>query len=133
MSEAPLIAVVDDDVAVANSIIALLKSDGFHARMFTSAEAFLGDTGNSDYCCLIVDWLLPGMSGAALCRRMIGKAPIIFMTGAYLESRRVSAVAGGEVEFLSKPFDPEQLLATIARVCGELEVVPDLALGAGEF
>ncbi|WP_423823057.1 response regulator [Salinisphaera sp. SPP-AMP-43] len=115
-----LIAVIDDDTAFAMSMAALLNSDGFEATLFDSAESFLADETERSYCCLLIDWMLPGMRGTALCRHLAAQAghpPMILMSGARIDAEVRRNQLAPEVEFMEKPFDPDWLLTEVAQRC----------------
>lgn len=109
------IAIVDDDPAFAMSTAALLRNDGFAVALFQSAEDFL-DGEKRNYSCAMVDWMLPGMSGASLCHHLAERQSLILMSGAKSEDEAFQAGLGEEVLFFEKPFDPERLLAELARL-----------------
>ena len=105
------VAIVDDDAGLRAAIEALLNSNGFRARSFPSAEAFLQCVGGAEVGCLILDYRLPGMSGLELQRELQaqGRAiPIIFAT-ADNEAFRLLQSEAGALAVLRKPFDPEEL------------------------
>jgi two-component system, LuxR family, response regulator FixJ len=105
------VAIVDDDAGLRAAIEALLNSNGFRARSFPSAEAFLQSAGGAEVGCLILDYRLPGMSGLELQRELQaqGRAiPIIFAT-ADNEAFRLLQSEAGALAVLRKPFDPEEL------------------------
>jgi FixJ family two-component response regulator len=105
------VAIVDDDAGLRAAIEALLNSNGFRARSFPSAEAFLQSAGGAEVGCLILDYRLPGMSGLELQRELQaqGRAiPIIFAT-AEDEAFRLLQSEAGVLAVLRKPFDPEEL------------------------
>jgi FixJ family two-component response regulator len=113
LRDVPVVSIVDDDRRVRSATQTLLRSLGYRAPAFASAEAFLNsqEVGLTD--CLILDVQMPGMSGIDL-QRMIAnrsrKMPIIFIT-AFPEDRvRDEALAGGAVCFLSKPCDVDRLV-----------------------
>jgi len=116
MSRVPLIAIVDDDDALRNSLDNLLRSVGFRAQGFASAEAFLHANQAPETACLILDLRLPGINGLEL-QRQLGAAhwriPIIFVTAYADDDVRVRALAAGAVDFLSKPCREEDLLKAI--------------------
>jgi FixJ family two-component response regulator len=83
MPSIPLIAIVDDDDALRNSLDNLLRSVGFRAHGFPSAEAFLRSNQAHETACLILDVRMPGMNGLELQRQMAAvnwQIPIIFIT-----------------------------------------------------
>ena len=90
----------------------LIRSLGYVAVAFASAEEFLQSDRVRDTSCLITDVQMPGMSGVDLQDRLIADdrhTPIIFMTAFPTEKLRARALEGGALGFLNKPFDEEQL------------------------
>ena len=112
-----MVYVVDDDVSVCRALRLLLKSHGFRAETFTSAEGFLGFKHPKIPSCLILDIRLPNINGFALqeimCQRGI-LIPIIFITGHGNIPMTVKAMKAGVIDFLSKPFTAKDLLQSIA-------------------
>lgn len=109
----PLISVVDDDESVRESLPELLQQLGFDAQVFSSAEAFLASTFVGQTRCLILDIVMPGMSGPALQRELRDRhqnIPIIFITANADGTDRPRLLADGAVECLFKPFSEEALL-----------------------
>jgi len=114
----PVVAVVDDDVAVGRAIVRLLRSDGMKALAFEGAEGFLSDELRENVGCLILDVMMPGMDGLALHRRLaaIGATiPTIFITAIDDPRSEAAARTAGALAFLRKPFDDEALLAAAHR------------------
>lgn len=112
-----VIAIVDDDDAIRQSIANLLSAHGFQTASFPSAQDFLRLDWRDDYLCLLVDVNMPEMSGLELQSRLAqrGKsAPIIIMTSNVDANTRGQALAGGALAFLEKPIDAEKLLAAIS-------------------
>jgi len=110
--EAPLIGIVDDDEAIRDSISSLVRSVGFRAMVFPSAEGFLGSTWMHDSDCLILDVRMPGLSGLELQSRLAGMEvpiPVIFATAHHDDDVRKRALDQGAVAFLRKPFTDEAL------------------------
>jgi FixJ family two-component response regulator len=108
-----MVAVVDDDTAVRASIDSLIRSLGFLACVFSSAEEFLGsaDVGNAD--CLITDVQMPSMSGVELHEHLTSQGiviPTIFITAFAEETVRKRAMVGSAVGFLAKPFQVQALI-----------------------
>jgi FixJ family two-component response regulator len=116
MSAAPLISIVDDDDSLRNSLNNLIRSVGFRAQGFSSAEAFLNSNQLHDTACLILDVRMPGMSGLELQRQLVAtncRIPIVFITSHGDDDARARALEAGAVDFLYKPFREETLLKAI--------------------
>ncbi len=116
MHRAPLIAVVDDDDALRNSLDDLLQSVGFRVQGFASAEAFLQAQPAPETACLLLDVHLPGMNGLELqCQLgvMHWRIPIIFVTAYADDDVRAHALAAGAIAVLSKPCREADLLHAI--------------------
>ena len=111
-----VIAIVDDDLSVRRGLQRLIRSAGWNAESFASAQEFLARPGPGTPSCLVLDLRLPGLSGLDLQKRMaeIGlEIPIVFLTGHGDIPASVQAMKAGAVEFLTKPFDEEDLLQAI--------------------
>lgn len=111
-----VVSVVDDDVSVRESLPDLLRELGFAAQSFSSAEEFLASDCVSRTRCLILDVVMPGMSGPDL-KRMLAlrqqEIPIVFITAHRDEDVRPRMLALGAVECLFKPFSEADLLAAL--------------------
>jgi FixJ family two-component response regulator len=121
MADRSLIAVVDDDQSVRESLPALLREFGFAARAFTSAEAFLASGCAGKAHCLILDIDMPGMSGLDLLQelqRRCQTVPIVFITAHGDKALRPRVIEQGAVECLFKPFSDTALLEAIQAVLG---------------
>ena len=111
-----LIAIVDDDQSVQNTLQDLIESEGLPARCFGSAEKFLESGEQHNAACLIADIRMPGMSGLELQAKLKAehcRIPIIFITAHGDAKMRVKAMCDGAVGFLTKPFDNAVLLQTV--------------------
>ena len=111
-----LIAIIDDDEAMQDSLRDLMESAGLVARSFGSAEEFLASDLHSQVACLIVDIRMPKMSGLQLQSRLKEEecnVPIIFITAHGDARMRIQAMRRGAVEFLAKPFDHQLLLKRV--------------------
>lgn len=112
----PIVAIVDDDVSVRESLADLLKELGFETRAYQSAEAFLVSGRVSAISCLILDIALPGMSGPDLfheLRRRRQLVPIVFITAQTDEATRPRLLKEGAVDCLFKPFSEAALLSAL--------------------
>ena len=113
-----LVATVDDDRRVRESVQSVLESAGYEAVTFESAEAFLESGVLSSVTCVIADVRLPGMDGTTLQRRIRldrHQLPVILITAHDDDDVRRQALRDGAVAFLVKPFDGGDLLEHIAR------------------
>jgi FixJ family two-component response regulator len=111
-----LIAIIDDDEAIQDSVRDLLEAAGLAARCFGSAEDFLKSDLHCKAACLIVDIRMPKMSGLELQATLKEEdcnVPIIFITAHGDARMRIQAMRRGAVEFLAKPFDHQLLLKRV--------------------
>src|SRR4051794_32701617 len=118
MSPPSIIAIVDDDDAVREALERLLKSLGYSAVTFASAEEFLNSKQMSDISCLVTDVQMPGMSGLDLQDRLIARGhriPIIFLTGYPDENVRARAMKAGAIAFLGKPVNADHLVGHLEK------------------
>ena len=105
-------SIVDDDESVRESTKALVRSLGYAARAFASAEEFL-NSNPDDTSCLILDVQMEGLSGVELQERLIAegrRTPIIFVSAFPDERIRDRALGAGAIGFLRKPFSDEKLI-----------------------
>ena len=114
----PIVFIVDDDVSVRESLELLIRFEGMQPETFASAREFLALAPAQVPNCLILDVELPGLNGLELQERIAAdrsEMPIIILTGHGDISRTVRAMKAGAVEFLTKPFADDVLLAAIRR------------------
>jgi FixJ family two-component response regulator len=115
-AERLLVAVIDDDESVRESLPDLLGEFGFAARAFSSAEEFLASDCIGQTRCLILDIAMPGMSGPDLQRVLkvrTPEIPIIFITASTDKAFRPQLIERGAVECLFKPFSDTSLLEAL--------------------
>ena len=113
MGKRSLVAVVDDDESVRESLPDLLREFGFVVHAFSSAEAFLASEVVSEASCLILDVAMPGMSGPDLQAELLRRQhdiPIVFITANGDQTVRPRLLARGAAECLFKPFSEAALL-----------------------
>ena len=113
-----IVAAVDDDRRVLESIQSVLESARYGSVTFESAEAFLLSGALLIVTCVIADVRLPGMNGTDLQRRIRrerGQLPVILITAHDDDDVRRQALRDGAVAFLVKPFDGGDLLEHVAR------------------
>jgi len=121
MARASLISIVDDDDSFRTSLASLIRSVGFQALSFASAEAFLSSTRARDSECLILDVRMSGMNGLELQRQIMvagWRLPIIFVTSHVDDNARAAALEAGAVGFLYKPFRDDELLNAMDAALG---------------
>src|SRR5580698_5662519 len=117
-ADAPTVIIVDDDALVRGSIQGMLKSIGLRSEAFATPQEFLHSKRSDGPSCLILDVQLPGLSGLDFQQALADagfEIPIIFITGYGDIPMSVKAMKSGAVEFLTKPFQDEDLLEAIQQ------------------
>lgn len=117
MQSKALVAVVDDDASVRESLPDLLSVLGYGSAAFASAEEFLASPTLAIANCLLLDIAMPGMTGPELAQelaRQVNQVPIVFIT-AYRDTPLLDRQLG-DMPVLLKPFDDEELQAAIHAV-----------------
>jgi DNA-binding NtrC family response regulator len=110
------VCVVDDDESIRESVKGLLRAEGLRVETYSSAQEFLARATAERPGCLVLDVELPGLSGLELQRELFRAEthiPIIFLTGHGDIPMSVRAMKAGAFEFLTKPFDPDDLLDAV--------------------
>jgi RNA polymerase sigma factor (sigma-70 family) len=110
--------IVDDDTMVRNGTARLVRSLGMHAETFSSAQEFLDFDTPDTPSCVVLDVRMPGLTGMDLQKEMVRRdlqLPIVFVTGHGDIPMSVQAMKKGAQDFLTKPFDEEELIAAIDR------------------
>jgi two-component system response regulator FixJ len=110
--------VIDDDLAMRDSLEFLLVSAGFTVRLFESALKFLEALPELEFGCVLSDVRMPGIDGLELLKRLKAERkqlPIIIMTGHGDIPLAVEAMKQGAVDFLEKPFEDDRVVARITE------------------
>jgi FixJ family two-component response regulator len=113
-----MISIIDDDESVREATKALVRSLGYGALTFASAEEFLSSDHVDHTCCLITDVQMSGLSGVELQKRLISEGhhvPIIFITAFPDERTHKRVLDAGAIGFLSKPFSDENLIRCLDK------------------
>lgn len=113
---APVVFIIDDDASMRRSIQDLLSSVALESKAFATPHEFLDSKRTDCHGCMILDIRLPGMSGLDFQRELTKagvKLPVIFITGHGDVPMSVQAMKSGAVEFLMKPFRPQELLDAV--------------------
>ena len=121
LAKSHLISIIDDDPSVRLATQSLVRSLGYTAEVFSSAEEYLQSGRVSGSSCVITDLHMPGMSGADLQDRLIAdgrQIPIIFMTAYFEEQTLARVMDAGAVGLLRKPFADERLIECLDRALG---------------
>jgi len=115
------ILLVEDEPAIQELIAVNLEHAGHHVIRARDAEGALGIVRNALPDLLLIDWMLPGMSGVSLARQLrqeerTREIPIILLTARSAEADKVAGLEAGADDYVTKPFSPKELLARIKAV-----------------
>jgi FixJ family two-component response regulator len=114
----PVIAIIDDDESFRHATINFIRSLGYSATAFPSADAFLDSNAVENADCLITDVQMPGMSGIELQTHLIAqghRVPVIFVTAFPEMEARGRALRAGAIGFLGKPFSDQNLICCLNK------------------
>ena len=117
-----MISIIDDDTSMRDMLVSLVRSFGYDARAFASAEEFLAADDFEKFTCTITDIHMPGMNGFELKERLDQlneSMPVIMITArteAHVEDR---ALSSGAICFLHKPFEAEALVGCLRKALGQ--------------
>ncbi|HET9718422.1 MAG TPA: response regulator [Pseudolabrys sp.] len=117
----PVIAIIDDDEQVRDGVKNLVRSLGYTAAVFSTAEEYLLSDCIRTSSCVVTDLRMPGISGAELQKRLIAvgnRTPVIFMTAFADDSIRANVLNAGAAGFLKKPFDDKLLVQCLENALG---------------
>jgi FixJ family two-component response regulator len=118
MSEPGVVFVIDDDESVRDAVTNLLEAVNLHAHAFGSTEEFFRRGRPNTSCCLVLDVQLPGTTGLQFqqsLKRAGIEIPIVFITAYGDVPTAMRAVKAGAIEFLTKPFQKQDLLSAVYR------------------
>ncbi len=118
----PIVFIVDDEEAVRGSIEMLVRSLSLRAETFATAQEFLDDFDAAQPGCIVLDLRMPGMSGLELQQELAAMGatiPIIFITAHGDVPMAVSALKGGAMDFIQKPFRDQDLIDKIQAALGQ--------------
>ncbi|MFN0023683.1 MAG: response regulator transcription factor [Parvularculaceae bacterium] len=115
-----LVFLIDDDAAVRRGVGALLQAAGYRTALFESADRFLAALPNANQsgAVILCDVCMPGMQGPELQQRLRDQAvgiPVVIMTAHGDVQLAVSAMRDGAIDFLEKPFTPDELTKALDR------------------
>ena len=121
--------VIDDDFAVRDSLIHLMRAEGLRARGFASGEEFFSNLPTDPVACVVTDLCMPGMDGAEVVNRIAelrGEAwPVVVLTGHGNVASAVSLMKAGVTDFIEKPFEPNRLIETLKGCLSRIRQVDE--------
>lgn len=114
--------VIDDDANVRESLEWTLRSAGYEVQSHASANEFSERGGSQTPCCLVLDLIMPGMTGLRLCRELAsqGGYAFVMLTGHGDIATAVEAMKLGATDYLEKPCQRQKLLNAVGRAQGSL-------------
>jgi FixJ family two-component response regulator len=115
---APLIVIIDDDASIRTALTMLLRSFGYQARDYDSADAFWSAGPVAEIACIVTDINMPGLSGIDLKHRLTAeghRTPVIMITGRTEDDLHQRAQASGATCVLKKPFAADTLIGCIKK------------------
>ena len=123
----PSVFVIEDDFAVRDSLVLLLRSEGLRARGFASGVEFFANLPTDLVACVVTDLRMPGIDGTEVVRRLRelrGDAwPIIVITGHADVPSAVQLMKAGVADFIEKPFEPQRLVETLKGCLARIQQV----------
>ena len=132
MTEAPHILVVDDHKEIRESVSRYLEKNGMRATAAKDAHEMDARLADGHFDLIVLDVMMPGESGLSVCQRLSRerKIPIIMLTALGEETDRIVGLEIGADDYMSKPFNPRELLARIKAVLRRSE---QTEIHAGDF
>jgi two-component system, OmpR family, response regulator len=126
MSQVFHIAVIDDHKDIRELLVRYLGEHGYRVSAAESVAAFRRQLDTSAPDLLVLDIMMPGDDGLTLCRELRAKSqvPIIFLTAMAEETDRIVGLEMGADDYLTKPFNPRELLARIKAVMRRAQSLP---------
>src|SRR5579862_6635720 len=118
MTDQPHILIVDDDREIRALLAKYLESNGFRATPVADGKAMSAAMQHSQFDLIVLDLMLPGEDGLALCRqlRRVSQVPIIMLTARGEDVDRIVGLEMGADDYLPKPFNPRELLVRVRAV-----------------
>jgi DNA-binding response OmpR family regulator len=132
----PAVLLVDDDLTLLSVLSRRVSRAGYEVHTAPSGHAALKQLEDSWPALLVVDLMMPGMDGFELCRRVkqLADLPIIVLSAVDESEAKVSALELYAEDYVTKPFDPDELVARIQRVLRRAAIgSPQISLSGGEI
>jgi len=124
-----VILIVEDDAVVAETLTVYLEHAGYEVAGARDGPSGLARARQPDVALVVLDWMLPGLNGHEVCRRLraVSAVPILMLTARTSEDDRVRGLEGGADDYVPKPFSPREV---VARIQALLRRAGDGAAGA---
>ena len=132
----PAVLLVDDDLTLLSVLSRRMHRAGYDTRTAQSGPDALRQLEGTWPALLVVDLMMPGMDGFELCRRVkqIADLPIIVLSAVDASEAKVNALELYAEDYVTKPFDPDELVARVQRVLRRAAVgSPQISLDGGEI
>jgi len=115
------ILIVDDESSIREMIAAALEMAGYHSLEAGDAQTALSIVVDQKPDLVLLDWMLPGVSGVEICRRLkkddlTAEIPVIMLTAKGEEDHKVQGLEAGADDYITKPFSPRELVARLKAV-----------------
>ena len=114
----PLVRVIEDDAFISDQFARLDGTCGFAVATYPTATSFLTEFDDQRPGCIVIDLVLPDMSGIELLQQLAGRdcrLPVVFMSGMARVSEAVKAIQLGSIDFLEKPFEMAQMVDAVQK------------------
>jgi two-component system response regulator FixJ len=125
----PSIFVIEDDFAVRDALVQLLRAEGLRARGFANGDEFFANLPSDPVACVVTDLRMPGMDGVEVVNRineLHGEAwPVVILTGHGNISSAVALMKAGVTDFIEKPFEPNRLIETLKGCLNRIRQVDE--------
>jgi len=131
----PAVLLVDDDLTLLSALSRRVSRAGYEVRTASTGAAALKQLEGTWPALLVVDLMMPGMDGFELCRRVkqLADLPIIVLSAVDASEAKVSALELYAEDYVTKPFDPDELVARIQRVLRRAAIgSPQISLNGGD-
>ena len=131
----PAVLLVDDDLTLLSALSRRVSRAGYEVRTASTGAAALKQLEGTWPALLVVDLMMPGMDGFELCRRVkqLADLPIILLSAVDASEAKVSALELYAEDYVTKPFDPDELVARIQRVLRRAAIgSPQISLNGGD-
>lgn len=134
MIDMPHILVVDDHLEIRKSVSRYLERNGMRTSVAKDAEQMDTKLTAAKFDLIVLDIMMPGEDGLSACKRLhkTSKTPILMLTAMGDDDDRIAGLDGGADDYLSKPFNPKELLARINAILRRTQQIPEIEPFSGK-